>query len=272
VTKIPGPVRRVDTAKRPYWKDANGARVPGVTSLTGDGLPKKNLIDWSANATAAYAVDHWDELSELPPSKRLERLKKGRYEETDAAKDRGIEVHNAAALLAQGEEVDVPNMLTGHVESYVQFLDEFEPEPILIEVFTVSYKHGYIAILDSVFYFPSLKKKLLCDIKTNKSGIFGETALQLAGARYADVYIDENGKEQPMIEVDGCAGIHVTENGYKLVPITAGPRQFRQLLYVAEVREFDLESRDLVGAPVVPPSRLTRRRLEVVSNLEEVAS
>jgi hypothetical protein len=55
--------------------------------------------------------------------------------------------------------------------------------------------------------------RLLIDLKTNRSGIFGETALQLAGYRHADTYLDEDGNEQPMLEVDGCAAVHITADG-----------------------------------------------------------
>lgn len=269
MSQYQGPIRRIDTAKSHYYVDANRQRVPGVTTLL-NGVPKPKLIDWAGNATAAYAIDNWDELSGLSPSKRLERLKKGRYEESDKAKDRGTEVHELAAHLAQGESVDIPELIAGHVGSYVQFLDEFDPEPKLIEVTVSNLKYGYAGTLDSVFYFPTLDKTLLCDIKTNKTGIFGETALQLAGYRYAEVYIDEAGAEQPMPEVDGCAAIHVTPNGYYLVPVTAGQAEFRQLLYAAEMYRFEKNSRELVGKPLTPPTQLTRRRLEIVHDIEGV--
>jgi hypothetical protein len=91
----------------------------------------------------------------------------------------------------------------------------------------------------------------------------------LAGYRYADVYVDSDGNEQPMIAVDGCAAIHVRSDGYSLIPVTAGPQQHRDLLYAAQVKRFVDESRDLVGDPITPPTRLRRRRIETV--LEEAS-
>jgi hypothetical protein len=268
VTQFQGPIRRVETAKGHYYKDANGLRVPGVTTILSGGLPKPALINWAANSTAEYAVDHWDELTALSPSARLKKLQGARYEEKDRAANRGTEVHALAEKLIHGEEVAVPDPLAGHVAAYVQFLDEFEPEPVLVEVTVFSQKHGYCGTLDGVFHFPTLGKTLLCDIKTNRSGIFGETAAQLAGYRYAEVYMDDAGAEQPMLEVDGCAAIHVRGDGYSLIPVTAGPQQHRDLLYAAQVKRFVDESRDLVGSAVTPPNRLQRRRLEIVPELE----
>lgn len=268
------PITRVDTARGHHYVDGAGTRVPGVTTLLSGGLPKTALVNWAGKATAEYALDHWDELAQLSPAKRLEKLQKARYAEKDAAAKRGTEVHALAEKLVKGEEVEVPDELAGHVESYVQFLDEFAVEPVHVEFSVASYRHGYAGTGDLIADFPLGlpdtpwshldRPRLLCDIKTNKSGIFGETALQLAAYRFADVMIDADG-ERDMPDVDGCAAIHVRADGADLIPVTADERQFRQYLYVQQVAEFDRTSRDLIGAPVSVPGRARRRRLEVVA-------
>lgn len=258
------PITRVETAKGHHYTDGNGRRVPGVTTVTDGGLPKKALIDWAGNSTAAYAVDNWDELAKLPPTARLKRIQGGRYEDKDRAANRGTEVHALAEKLITGEEVKIPEEIAGHAESYVHFLDEFDPQPILIEGTVYSIKHGYAGTLDLIADFPTIGKRLLVDLKTNRSGIFGETALQLAGYRYAEKYVDSSGAALPMLEVDGCAAIHVRADGFDLIPLTVSERQFRQFLYAQQIKHFADESRDLVGAPIAPPSRVQRRRLEIV--------
>lgn len=270
MTKYTAPIRRVDTARSHYYVDANGERVPGVTTILSEGIPKPALINWSANSTAAYAVDHWDELSGLTPSARLEKLKGARYAEKDAAANRGTEVHNLAEPLARGEEVEVPDALAGHIESYIQFLEEFAVRVVLLETTCMSHKYGWAGTFDAIFEFPNGLKglpmpcpRILVDLKTNRSGIFGETALQLAGYRYADTYVDEDGNEQPMLEVDGCAAVHITADGAYLIPVIAGEEQLRQLRYAKQVAEFTKVSRDLVGAAIEPPGRTPRRRLEL---------
>lgn len=258
------PIKRVDTARGHHYVDANNTRVPGVTTILSGGMPKTALVNWAGKATAEYALDHWEDLTQLSPAKRLEKLTKARYAEKDAAAKRGTEVHGLAEKLVQGEEVEVPDELAGHVESYVRFLDAFQVEPLHVEFSIASYAHGYAGTGDLIAWFPTLGKTLLCDIKTNKSGIFGETALQLAAYRHADVLIDDDG-EQDMPAVDGCAAIHVRADGADLIPVTAEQRQFRQFLYVQQVAEFDRESRDLIGAPVEVPGSAPRRRLEVIA-------
>jgi len=261
MSRFTAPIRRVDTAKGHYYKDANGARVPGVTTLMDQGVPKPALINWAANATAEYAVDHWDELGALGPAARLKRLQGARYESKDAAARRGTEVHAAAEKLAAGEPVKVPEEIAGHVEAYSRFLDEFKVEPIHVEFSCVSYRWGYAGTADLCARLVLPDKgltTLLLDLKTTRSGVYGETALQLAGYRYADVWVVD-GEEIAPVEVEGCAAIHVTGSGYDLVPVQAGQAEHKDLLYAMRVGQFSARSRDLVGAPILAPTTSTFR-------------
>lgn len=259
--RFEAPIRRVDTARGHYYKDATGARVPGVTSWIGDGVPKPALINWSANSTAEYAVDHWDELGALSPAKRLDRLKKARYEEVDRAKNRGTEVHKAAERLLAGEAVQVPEEIAGHVEAYARFIEEFKVEPVHVEFSCVSYKWGYAGTADLCAWLqiPDLGRVLsLDDLKTSRSGIYGETALQLAGYRYADVWVVD-GKEIEPPKVDYCFGIHVRGDGYDLIPVEVTEQEFKEFLYAGRIGQFVARSRDLIGAPIAPATTSTFR-------------
>jgi hypothetical protein len=254
--KYTPPIRRVNTAKGHHYKDADGNRVPGVTTILGDGLPKHALVNWAANATADAAVNKWDDYALLPPAARLKALQGARYEERDAAAKRGTEVHGYGEQLANGEAVDVPIELHDYVAAYSLLLDEFKVEPVHVEFGCASYKHGYAGSGDLIAYFtlPKLGRKLLLvDLKTNKSGIFGETAAQLAAYRFADVLLGPDG-ESAMPEVDGCAAIHIRPGAADLIPVTADESVFRSFLYIKQVGEFDKVSRDLIGSPITPDS------------------
>jgi hypothetical protein len=253
------PVRRVNRGKGHSYVDANGAKVPGVTTIMGNGVPKPALINWAANITAGYAIDHWDELGEMSPSVRLAKLKEARYADRDAAANRGTAVHTLAEKLVLGKEVDVPDELAGHVESYVRFLDEWDVQPVLTEFVVVSHKHGYAGTGDLIADLvdpvrPGERVRWLLDVKTSRSGVYGETALQLAGYRYADFFLNAAGDEEALPVVQRTGVIHVRADGYDLVPVEAGPDQFRSLLYVQQVANFCAESRDLVGEALLPPA------------------
>lgn len=261
MSRFVAPIRRHETAKGHHYKDAQGTRVPGVTTIIGDGVPKPALINWAANATAEAAVDSWDELGALAPTARLKRLQNARYAERDAAARRGTEVHRAAEQLLAGKPVKVPEEIAGHVESYARFLDEFKVEPHLVEFSCVSYRWGYAGTADlyATLVLPDHgAKRILLDLKTTRSGVFGETALQLAAYRYADVWIVD-GEEQEPYEADYAAAIHVRADGYDLVPVEAGEDVHKAFLYAQRVGQFSAASRDLIGAPIVAPTTSTFR-------------
>lgn len=248
------PVRRIDRGRGHHYADADGNRVPGVTTIIGNGVPKPALINWAANTTAGYAVDHWDELGDQPPSVRLSTLQKARYADRDQAANRGTRVHQLAEHLAAGDTVDVPDELAGHVASYIKFLDDFDVQPVLSEFVVVSHRHGYAGTADLIadLAMPDQTRWLL-DIKTSRSGVFGETALQLAGYRYADYYVAADGTERPIPEVRRCGAVHVRADGYDLIPVEAGPAEHRVLLYAAQIAAFVDTARDLIGDAVLPP-------------------
>lgn len=193
----------------------DGEKVPGVTTVIREALPTPALIEWAGNTTAAYAVDFWDELGALTPSKRLKRLNGARYEERDAAARRGTEVHRLAEALVRGLEVAVPDELAGHVEAYVDFLNHADPKAILVEGVIGNRSVRYCGTVDLVAAM--FGQNWLLDLKTSRSGIFGETALQCCAYARAEVYL-EDGEERPMAElgIERVGALHVRADGWDL--------------------------------------------------------
>lgn len=247
-------IRRIDRG-RGHSYTIDGEKVDGVTSLLGDGLAKPALINWAANTTAAYAVDNWTELGELSVSARLERLKKCRYEDLDKAARRGTEVHSLAEKLVQGQQVEVPEELAGHVEAYVRFLDDFEPEPILVETTVGSRKWRYAGTLDLVARIAG--EVWILDAKTSRSGIFPDNALQLAMYRHAEVFIDGNGGEKPMesLGITRSGAIHIRADGYDLIPLDTGEAVFRDACHVIWVARMTKRMSGWRGEAIQPQLR-----------------
>lgn len=251
--KLVRPIKRVNTAKGHYYVDGAGTRVPGVTTICGN-LPKDALINWAAATTAAAAVDQWDELAKLKPAARLKKLEGARWAERDAAARRGTEIHALGERLVKGEPVEVPDELAGYAQAYARFLDVFQVRPVHVEFGVASYRHGYAGTGDLIadVVIPRIgKKRMLLDLKSSRSGIFGDVALQLSAYRYADVILDGQAEEE-MPEVDDCAGVHIRGDGADLVPVTTNPEIHRSFLYLQQVGRFVDISRDLVGAPIAP--------------------
>lgn len=251
------PIRRVDRTYRGkpthHYVDANGLRITGVTTILDKGMPKPALINWAGNATADYAVDHWDALSELGPAARVKKLRGARYEDRDAAARRGTEVHRLAESLVRGIEVEVPAELAGHVESYVRFLDEWDVQPVLVEATVYHLGYGYAGTLDLVADLADGRRWLL-DAKTTRSGVYGETALQLAAYRYAQAYVGPDGTGLPMPEVDATGVVWVRGDGYDLVPVRADEDVLVEFRHVARVARVAADCPGYVGEPITVPA------------------
>jgi hypothetical protein len=234
----------------------DGHKADSVTGLLGDGWPKPALINWAADVTASFAVDRWDELGELSVSKRLEQLKKARWNENEQAKIRGTKLHKLGEQLVQHEEVEIPEGLEGHAESYVRFLDTWHPTAKYVEALVANRKIGYCGTFDLLCYLPDLDETWLMDIKTGRSGIWPETAMQMAAYRHAEVLVAENrGPEIPMPQIDRTAAIHVRADGFDVIPVETGPDVFTAFRHVAWVaRCLREESQAWIGEALEVPA------------------
>jgi len=232
-----------------YYLDGN--RVPGVTTAIGEGFPKPALINWAANVTIDYALDYWDELKELQPSVRRKRMAGARDEDRDVAARRGTEVHALAAAHALGKEILVPEELEGHVRSYERFVEEWAPVEQLVEVVCVNRRYRYMGTFDVIGTLG--EETWLYDLKTTRSGVFSENALQLAGYRYAETYIGADGEEHPMPEIDRCGVLWLRSDGYDFIPVDVGRDEFKVFLYTLGIANWRGGiGKDVVGEALEP--------------------
>lgn len=215
----------------------DGAKVPGVTTILSKGLPKPALMPWAAKEAALCAVNERELWQAMPEQSAIDWIKGAHKRNRDEAARRGTEVHNLAEQLRDGAELEVPAELAGHVDSYLAFLEEWKPEPLHIEGVVGSRKHMYMGTFDSIERWPDGSTALM-DIKTNRSGPFGEVALQLAAYRFAEFMLDDDGNEVEMPKVDWCGVIWVTETGYEIYEFTANASTFRTFLYVQQCAKF----------------------------------
>lgn len=260
-----------------YFLDGREIKGRGVTTLIGQGYPKNALQYWAAKEVATAAVDErdiWEPLAQRARNAAWEYLKEAPFRDRDAAANRGQEVHRYAELLQSGEEVEVPEELVHHVDQYLRFRDEWQPTDEIVEGVVVNRTQVYMGTFDSIATLPGFAAacerqrlkfvpagdRVLYDIKTSRSGVYPEVALQLAAYRYAETYLPEpnGGDELPMPEVDGCAVLHVTGDDYQLIPVDAGPKAFRVFLYVAQTAAFIGTWKEpgwgaeMLGGPVEP--------------------
>jgi hypothetical protein len=262
MTDLSGPLLRKNHG-RGHSYHFGSQKVPGATTVL-QSLPKPALKIWAAGVAADFVADHiierdghliademWAELVEqsknwrypLPAkfsrTKLADSLKWLHNQRSTEAAARGTEIHDLAEQLAAGVEVDVPEHLVGHVDSYLKFRDAYNPRDELTEV-SVGYRGfgGYAGTLDLIATIdhPELGEvRALIDYKTSGSGIFGETALQLAAYRFAEVMLDEDGNEQPMEPTDWCGALWLRADGFDLYPMRADEEVHRVFLYLRQV-------------------------------------
>ena len=242
--------RRINTGKgHKYLLD--GEEADGVTTVISNGVAKPALVGWAANVTRDYAVDHWDELAICAPSERIKQLTGARFADRDAAAGRGTQIHQLAHRLAVGEEVEVPEALEGHVDAYLQFIREWEPEELFAETVVGSRQHGYMGTLDLICRLGSVT--WLLDFKTTRSGIYPEAALQLAAYAHAEFMVDAEGIEQPLPAIDRAGCIWLRADGYDLVPVDISATTFRTFLYAMQMAHFVTSDRGVYVGEALPP-------------------
>jgi hypothetical protein len=248
---MPRLIRREHGKGHSYRID--GAKAIGVTTAL-NALAKPALIDWAARITTAYAVDNWEALTAKPPSERINEIGAARWNSQKEAAERGTRIHALGEKLAHGVEVDVPDLLRGPVEAYARFLDEWKFETEATEAPCCNVKYQYAGTLDSVGVLGLTGERVLLDLKTGK-GVYDETALQLAAYRYCDLWQPsgpDSETDQP--PVDAVYVAHILPDAVRLLPVEAGPDQWRIFLYALYISRHmaALKDEPLIGSAIHP--------------------
>ena len=213
----------------------DGEWVPGVTTLLGKSIPKPALPKWSAKSVAEYVAQNRETVERLwaiGDNALVAALKEVPWAERDRAGARGTEVHDLAEKYVNGEEVQVPDELVGHVEACAAFIEDWSIRPVLTEVVVGSREHQYAGKLDLIADSTKAPRAIF-DWKTARSGIYFETAYQCAAYAFAEFH-GENGDESPMADlgIEAAFGVHIRADGYDVYPLKFGPDVFDQFVHL----------------------------------------
>jgi hypothetical protein len=209
----------------------DGQKTPGVTTILGQVVAKPALVSWAPRLVAEYVADKdpsW--LEDLRAEGRdalVDHLKGVPDRAKKAAGARGTDVHALAERVIAGEELEETaelEPLWGHIESCVHFLDDWKISPVLVEGVIGSRLHRYCGTVDLVALLPD-GRRVLMDYKTGASGIWPETALQLAAYRHAEAYVDNDGGEARLdgLNIEAAYAVHLRGDGYEVVTIDTEP-------------------------------------------------
>jgi len=288
MARAKAPATRIQKSGTGHSYYLDGEKCPGVTTILGNGIPKPGLIGWASNIPADVVANAltvmkskttgkthivaddlieelrvwqesrtnkkvpWNTNTPLPRAAVADAISSLRYRDLDAAARKGTDVHKICHQLAEGEEVEIPEALTGHVTSYLKFLDDWKPYDAVVERVIVNRRWRYMGQLDLLAKFDNLPTYIadkigktsgvgLLDIKTSRSGIFAEVALQLEAYRRGETMLEGAG-EIPMPAVDFVAAIHVRADGYDVysfdIETVLRPTTFDIFLYAKQVGDF----------------------------------
>lgn len=235
----------------------DGKRAVGVTTAL-KGIPKDALVPWAAREVATFVVDHIYDVKKMLDNggrySTIDYLKGIPNHKRDTAAVRGTEVHALAEKYIRGEEIEVDETVRPYVEGYAAYIRDWSPVSLHEEIVVASRTHLYAGTLDSIQDVPTLGRCLV-DYKTGR-GVYGETALQVAAYRYAEVYLDADGNEQPMVPVERTYVLHIKPDDYDLYPLVADETTFENYLkaqanYLANVQSKKLDK--LLGLPLERP-------------------
>jgi len=245
-------MERVDTSDGRYYR-WEGERYWSATTILG-ALPKHWMGPWVKKMTATFAVEHLDVLNAmrmdgLPDDTIVSFLK----EESDRSRDRaaylGSLVHEAAEAYVLGQPYPTwtPEQAPFMENAFLPWLADWSPTFEAIEAPCFSRTHRYAGTLDAIIAIdvPGREEplRLLIDYKTSKSGVFPETALQLAAYRWSETFIGlPDGDDEPLPPVDGGAVVLLRPNGYQFVPVRCDRQVFDVFLYLREVFRWTQET------------------------------
>lgn len=214
-----------------YYLD--GTKVPGVTTVAGV-LDKGGMVTAAAREAATWAVLHRDAFDVMGEAEWQRACARAHQDVWAKARDDGTALHKIAETLVYG--TPMPDQVDGvpvadHVADMAQWLarwfDAWQVEPVKHEGLVYSDRWQYAGRFDLVADLADGQRWLL-DFKTTASGVWPETALQLAGYRHASHYVDDDGHDKPLAElgIERAGVVWVRPDHAWLVPVLADERVF----------------------------------------------
>jgi hypothetical protein len=212
-------------------------KFPSVTTVLSKGIPKPGLIRWAGNFVAQGAVrdfSHWGEMSDEEAIAYLSGLPDRRR---NSSANLGSSIHAAVDAVANNREMKpVSPQAQEYVNGFMKFVTDWKPKFLLTEVAVFNRTHRYAGTLDIVARIG--RTNYVIDTKTG-SRIYPEVALQLSAYANAEFVGREGGAEEPLPVIKKGAVLHLSPNGYELVPARIDSEVFETFLSVKDIYHWD---------------------------------
>lgn len=172
----------------------------------------------------------------------------------DAAAERGTDVHTeaerlvlqhareASRLVLDHELIQPwPAPLAGYQRSFVEWVDDYQPEFLAAEATVFNGPQAYAGTLDAIVRLHMPDGSTLVTIVDYKSGraVYAEVGLQLAAyARAEFVGAPDGVTRLPMVAVQAGAVLHLTPKGYGFRLVRIDEPIYNAFLFAREVFRF----------------------------------
>ena len=233
------PARGLTFTKGNHQYRLDGAHVPGVTTILGC-LDKPAIPKWAAQTVAEFVAanpDTVETLRALGEKGMVAALKDIPWKKRDDAGTRGNILHEITEQLLGGEPVDVDDEHVPVIENALDFLDDWQIEPLLIEAAVASREHRWAGTADLFAKYLNPETGApgvaVFDWKSGKA-IYPEYAWQLCAYGHAE-FTGLGGDEQPIPKCDAAFGVHIRADGYDVYEFKFGPDVYAEFLAIRAV-------------------------------------
>ncbi|WP_333731750.1 hypothetical protein [Streptomyces sp. IBSBF 3010] len=260
---------------RVYFKETDPAkRYPSVTTVV-DMLPKKFLTRWYANMAADLALDSIEYLQRMADRDRVGAKKwvaGAAWRYTNDRAGIGSKAHDLFERMMRGHQIRRQSLdLEPYRANFREFMDTVKPVLVRAEDVAWSDTHQYAGSFDAWLRLRVILEDdgtwtldpdnvsgeavwvdVIADWKTSKS-VWPSVALQMAAYAFADTIIGPDGTEEPMPEFAGAVVLHITPEGWSLVPVYAPQLRsaFKWFLSLRDTLDWEREgSRAALGKPL----------------------
>lgn len=259
-----------------WWSDESGSITGPMTSVTTalKVLDKPAIPEWAKRVTAETAIDNLELVAQMVKTggrqAAIDWVKSLPNYHRDQAADLGTRIHILAEKTTFGESPAMTPEEAPFVEQYRRFISDFRPDFLRVEAMVCDLTHRYAGTLDWIARIPGYGV-VLGDIKTASEtyadaekkaaskgrkfkDTYEETALQLAGLRYAEFMgWAEDARKHPIPEIDQCAVLRLRPDGYRLIPYKVTETTWGRFLKALDLYEFFRdEIKTLIGEPLTP--------------------
>lgn len=257
---------------RYYIHPVTKEKAAGVTSVVGM-LPKDFLKWWAAKMVAQAAVEQFGTLAQFVANGETEAgvnwLKSAHQRDVGQASAKGTEVHDMVEKVTEAGGIPrgLKRDLHPYARGWLAFLEAVQPTILEQETTVWSTTHGYSGTLDLSMSIPEStwedeapswwegsEVPILGDVKTTRSGIHADVALQLAAYRAAEEKMTANAEGAfepepwPVHQKTGLV-VWLRPDEWKLVPVDIGDEVFDIFKALREVFRWEKEMREEVIYP-----------------------